>query len=225
MASKTFGNQYFGGVKPLRKKGNRFMPQSDNFVEAFRDIGDNTVKSIKDDLLFETPKNFINQLFGQEKPKASASGEIMMGGYIEIDSVIESQKEENLSLQRQLTHERNLRQTLEAASAQQTNELKLQLKSLMDETEKVVIETVELSQEIKIATMQAPVNSGIYHIIFFEKLLTFIKQFRKKIHQSSLWLQSQNKIAAKKKTFWGQVGKSGAKRLLSTEDYSQRSAG
>ena len=78
---------------------------------------------------------------------------------------------------------------------------------------------------IKIATLQATVEPGVYHIIFFEKLLSFIKSFRKKISQANLWIQSANKKAAKRRTFWGQVAKSGTQRLLSSEDYSQRSAG
>ncbi len=201
------------------------MPQSDNFVESMRDIGRETINTLKDDLIKETPKDFIRQLLGLERPKASASGEIQLGQSIEIDQVIESQTEENKSLQTQLIHERTLRQDQEQYSARQTQELKLQLKALQSEVEEVAKSTIQLSQEVKIATIQATVEPGIYHIVFFEKLLSFIKSFRKKINQANLWIQSANKKAAKRRTFWGQVAKSGAQRLLSNEDYSQRSAG
>lgn len=217
--------QYRPKVSSSSKSGKKFTPQSDNFVEAIRDIGSNSFDSFKNDLLTETPKDFIRQLLGIEKPPTRASGEIHLGQSIEIDKVLESEKEENKILQAQLTHERNLRQNMEQYAARHTQELKLQLKAVHKEVEELAKSTVELAENVKIATMQAPVEAGVYHIVFFEKLLSFIKNFRKKINQANLWLQSSNKKAAKKRSFWGQVSKSGAKRLLSSEDYSQRSAG
>src|SRR3989344_491664 len=207
------------------KGGKTHMPQSDNFVESMHDIGRETINTLKDDLINGTPKDFIRQLLGLERSKASASGDIQLGQSIEIDQVIESQTEENRTLQAQLTFERAQRQYQEQYVPRQTQELKLQLKALQSEVEEVAKETVQLSQEIKIATLQATVEPGVYHIIFFEKLLSFIKSFRKKISQANLWIQSANKKAAKRRTFWGQVAKSGTQRLLSSEDYSQRSAG
>lgn len=201
------------------------MPQSDNFVESMRDIGQGTVATLKDDLVKETSKDFIRQLLGLGRPKTSASGEIQLGQSIEIDQVIESQTEENRALQAQLILERTRRQSQEQYVTRQTQELKLQLKALQSEVEEVAKETVQLSQEIKIATLQTTVEPGVYHIVFFEKLLSLIKSFRKKINQANLWIQSANKKASKRRTFWGQVAKSGAQRLLSNEDYSQRSAG
>src|SRR4030065_534669 len=64
--------------------------------------------------------------------------------------------------------------------------------------------TQDLGQELQIASMQAPVEPGLYHVIFFEKLLEFLKSFRKKIEAGSIWLQATNKRAAKK-IYWGPV--------------------
>lgn len=207
------------------RSGKTPMLQSDNFVESMRGIGRGTINTLTDDFIKETPKDFIRQLLGLERPPINASGEIQLGQSIEINQVIESQTEENKSLQAQLVHERKSRQDNEQYTTRQTQELKLQLKALQGETEKIAKSTIQLSQEIKIATIQATVEPGVYHIVFFEKLLSFIKAFRKKINQANLWIQSANKKASKRRTFWGQVSKSGAQRLLSSEDYSQRSAG
>src|SRR3989344_1908364 len=85
--------------------------------------------------------------------------------------------------------------------------------------------TESLAEETKIAALQGPVEPGIYHIIFFEKLLDFLKSFSKKIEEASVWLHAVNKRAAKKNV-WGAHYKShGAKYLLSSEHYLQRSAG
>lgn len=206
-------------------KPKTIYPQSDNFVESLRDLGSSTYDSFKNDLLTETPKSFVRQLLGVEKAPINASGEIKMGQSIEMEKVLEAERGENKVLREQLHRERQLKQEGEAYNQKETDKLRLQLKALQGEAEKIAKEIVGLSQETKIATIQATVSPGVYHLIFFEKLLSFLKSFRLKIHQANLWLQSQNKRSSKKKTFWGQVGKSGAQRLLSGEDYSQRSAG
>ena len=190
-----------------------------------RDIGRGTFDSFKDDLLAETSKGFLRQFLGQEKTLVNASGEIKMGQSVQIDKVLEAERGENKVLRAQLYREKQLRQEGEAFNEKETDKLKLQLKALQGEAEKIAKEIVGLSQETKIAAIQVTTEPGTYHVAFFEKLLSFLRSFRVKIHQANLWLQSQNKRSSKKKTFWGQVGKSGAQRLLSSEDYSQRSAG
>jgi len=61
-------------------------------------------------------------------------------------------------------------------------------------------------------------------LIFFEKIIEFIRNFRKNIDSASTWLQSSNK-RAEKKNFWAMYKKKGSSFLLSGESYSQRSAG
>ena len=51
-----------------------------------------------------------------------------------------------------------------------SNELKLELHVLMQELSKLASVTPKLAQEVQIAAFQAPVNPGIYHLVFFEKL-------------------------------------------------------
>jgi hypothetical protein len=72
--------------------------------------------------------------------------------------------------------------------------------------------------------MQAPIEPGVYHLIFFEKLLEFIKSFRKNIGQAKVWLQSSNK-RAQKKNYWASYKKHGGKFLLAADHYVSRSAG
>ena len=94
-----------------------------------------------------------------------------------------------------------------------TQELKIALHALIEEIKALAENTTELSEEIEIVTMQAPVEPGVYHVIFFEKLLEFIKSFRKKIEDASIWLHASNKRAAKM-NFWGKYKKHGGKFLL-----------
>lgn len=207
------------------KKRNSVAPRTDSFLESLRDIGGSSAKSVKKDFIEGVPKDFVRQLFGVEKPNVRASGEIQPGETLEIERVMKAESDENKQLKAQLQSERRLREEEKVHFEKKSQELKVELHALVQEVQQLAKTTSGLSQEVEIATMQAPANPGIYHVIFFEKLREFIQSFRKKIENASIWMQNYNQRAAKQKTFWGQVGKSGSKRLLSPEDYLQRSAG
>jgi hypothetical protein len=94
----------------------------------------------------------------------------------------------------------------------------------MQEVYELAKTTQGLGEQVEVATMQAPANPGVYHVIFFEKLLEFVKSFRKKIENASLWLHSSNK-RAEKKNYWTMYKKKGSSFLLAPDHYLQRSAG
>lgn len=209
-----------------KTKTKPLTPQTDNFIESIRDIGGAGLKSLKEDLLAPAPKDLLDQLFGGiQKYQTKVQKELHPGQSIEIDSMLREQQDENRVLKLKLAREQQVRQEDEIVVEQKSQNLKLELSALSQEVNKLAKVTRGLARETQIAAMQAPANPGVYHLVFFEKLREFIQSFRKKIENASLWLQSSNKRAAKKRTFWGQVSKSGSKRLLSPEDYSQRSAG
>lgn len=200
-------------------------PASDSILETLRDIGGDTASAVKKDIFEGISGDFFNQMFGYERRGQKASGDLMPGQSIEFDSVLEEQKEENKILKAQLAQEQSLRKQEQSLVSRQSQELKVQIQALATEVTELAKTTQGLARETKIAAIQAPANPGIYHVTFFEKLRSYIVSFRRKIENASLWMQSYNTRSAKMKTFWGQVGRSGAKRLLSSEDYLQRSAG
>jgi len=208
-----------------RKTGKKQTPSTDSLLESLRTIGRGAGDSVKEDLFKGIPEDFFSQMFGAEKPKPKASGDIMPGETLEIAQALEEQKEENTILRQKLVQEQSLRAQLEVAQEKKSQVLKLELQSVVQEVSALAQTTSQLAQETKIAAIQAPVNPGVYHVIFFQKLRETIRSFRKRIEGAAVWLQSSNQRAQKKRGFWGQVGKSGAKRLLSQEDYMQRSAG
>ncbi|MBI2268441.1 MAG: hypothetical protein HYU80_03305 [Candidatus Blackburnbacteria bacterium] len=212
-------------VQSRRGLKGKFPPSSDGLVESIRDIGKGTFDSFKNDLVKETSKDFLRQMLGFERPRVQASGELVMGQTIEIDQIIESQNEEKQILQARLLREKQLREEDHVVSEQKNQELKVQLHAVIQEVSQLATATVSLSEKVKIAAVQAPANPGVYHLVFFEKLLSFMRSFRKKIQNASVWIHSSNKRARRQRTFWGQVGSYGAKRLLSSEDSMTRSAG
>lgn len=194
-----------------------------NPLESLKDIGISTAKSLKEDLLSQTPKDFIDQILGPRS--RNFSGEIIAGESLEVSEVLSGEHEEKLKLRHQLHLERTLRVEEKESIDKKTNELRIQLSSIQEEVLELALSTQDLAEETQIAAMQAPIEPGIYHILFFEKLLEFIKSFRKKIEEASVWLHATNKRAAKKNAWGANYQKHGAKYLLSGEHYISRSAG
>ena len=195
-----------------------------NVLEALRDIGNSTADSLKKDVISESSKSILEQMFGQYPKESKHSAQINPGESLDFKELYTGKHEENLKLRQQIALERNLANEEKARSAQKTGELRVQLQALMQELLTLAKSTQGLGEEVEVATMQAPAHPGIYHIIFFEKLLDFVKSFRKKIDSASVWLQSSNK-RAEKKNYWAMYKKKGSSFLLSPDHYLSRAAG
>jgi len=194
-----------------------------NPLESLKDLGGGVAKSLKEDLIEKAPRDFMDQLFGP-KPQ-NFSGEILVGESLEIREIMSGEHKERQRLRAQLTLERSMRLEEQSYVDRKTNELKIQLKAIQEEILVLVQNTQGLTDETQIAAMQVSIEPGVYHLVFFEKLLEFIKSFRKRINEASVWLHTTNKRAAKK-NIWGKRYKDhGAKYLLSGEHYLTRSAG
>ncbi len=197
--------------------------QRANPLEAIKDIGNSTLKSLETDVFKETPRNIKRQLFGFP-PRQRFSGEIAPGEQLAVDEVLSGEVEEKKKIEKQLFLERRLRKEEKIKIEQETNQLKLHLHAIMEEITTLAKVTPELAQEVKIATLQTPANPGIYHLLFFEKILEFIISFRKRIEDAAIWLSATNK-RAKKKNYWATYKKQGAKFLLAPDHYLTRSSG
>ncbi len=183
----------------------------------------NVLESLKGDLLGPTSEEFFNQLFGPKQEK-KYSGDITPGESLEINDVYNGQAEENRKLKGQLGLERRLAQEEKARIEKKSNELRLQLHAIMQEVLALAQTTQNLGEEVEVAAMSAPANPGVYHVIFFEKLLEFIKSFRKNIEDAAIWMHASNK-RAEKKNYWAMYKKKGSSFLLAPDHYLQRSAG
>ncbi len=194
-----------------------------NVLESLKDIGASTGNQMKEEFLKKAPQDFMDQLFGPGRDK-NYSGEIVAGEALEIKEVYTGQYEERIKLNKQLAFERKLREQESIRLEKRSNELKIQLDVLIKEVYELSQTTQDLAEETKIAVIQAPTEPGVYHVVFFEKLISFIKSFRKKIDEASVWLHATNK-RAQKKNYWSKYKKHGGKFLLSADHYLTRSAG
>ena len=195
-----------------------------NVLESLKDIGSDVTSSLNTDLLGGISGDLLEQILNRQRPNKKASGDIHAGESLEFSDLLSGKHEENLKLRQQIAFERRLVTEEKEVSEKRTNELKIQLQALMREVQYLAKTTQNLGEEVEIATMQAPAQPGIYHLIFFEKIINFIRNFRKNIESASVWLQTSNK-RAEKKNYWAMYKKRGSSFLLSGESYSQRSAG
>ena len=197
--------------------------QSANPLEQIKDIAASTANQMKEEAR-NISVGFMEEIFGTS-PSESFSGEIAMGESLQISEVYSGTHEQNKKLKQQTQFERRLLEEERIHIEKDRNELRIQLHAVQKEIVTLAQRTEGLARETEIAAMQAPIEPGIYHVIFFEKLFEFIKSFRKKIEEASVWLQSANSRASKKNAWGANYGKHGAKYLLSNEHYVARSAG
>ena len=199
-----------------------------NPLEAIKNIGDtaksigaDAAKQLNRDVLRGISNAALDQIFG---PSPKVSGEVRVGESVEVNHV-ETWEDKEHKRQAQMLHfERRLFEEERTYRESKSTELRLQLKVLIEEVQMLAQSTAEVGEEIKIAAMQAPIEPGIYHMVFFEQIVEFIQSFRKKLSDASVWLHATNK-RAQKKNYWSMYKQHKGKFLLSSEHYIARSAG
>lgn len=195
-----------------------------NVLEAINEIGSQVVSTAKDEVK-ATSDEFFRQLLGQQKAlQQKRTGEVPVGKPLEINKVMSGEHEKSKKLQDQMFFERRLFSEERQYTDNKLNELRLRLKAIQEEANKIMASTVGLSQEIKTAVMKEVVNVSDYQINFYEDIIRTMMAFRKKIDSAVVWMQGQNK-RGEKKNYWNQYKKKGASFLLSPDHYSQRNAG
>lgn len=209
--------------KTGKNKSSKVLRQP-NPLEALKDIGSSTAQQMRREAS-KLPGDFMDQLFGMRPHARNYSGELVPGEAIEFSEVFSGKYEDIQKTKRQLDLERRLIQEEKFQIEKKTNELRMYLKGVREEIIVLAQKTESLAEESQVAAMQAPVEPGVYHVIFFEKLLEFIKSFRRKVEEASVWLHAVNRRAAKKNAWGTRYKQYGAKYLLSGEHYLQRSAG
>jgi hypothetical protein len=194
-----------------------------NVVESLKDLGDDFgAQSV--DLLKSTSEDFFKELIGISNTSVNKSGEMSPGESIQVANGASERENENKKLRAQVLLERNNANEERSLTEQKMQELRVQLQAISNEINKLAMSTSALATQTEIAMVEVPVNPGVYHIIFFEKVLEFLQSFRKKIDQATVWLQSSNK-RAEKKNYWAMYKKKGSSFLLSPDHYLSRSAG
>lgn len=195
-----------------------------NVLESLKDLGGGVNDTLKNDVFKRTSEDFLKELLGITRAQTKRSGELTRGEPLQMSEAMAGKVEENKKLRAQISLERTMSADAQRLTQEKSNELRVQLQALTNEVQKVAVSTGVLAEQVQVAMIQAPANPGIYHIVFFEKVLAFLQSFRKRINEASVWLGSSNK-RAEKKNYWSMYKKKGSSFLLSPDHYLQRSAG
>lgn len=124
-----------------------------------------------------------------------------------------------------LRRERHKEVTRIDVFSRREEEVKQAIKSIQAELKLLVEEIAKLSQDITNATEAEVVNPGTYHLNFFEKLRRLIVMLRKQVVESQNWLEISYARKRAQNSYWAGFYKSGTKFSLSSERYSNNSAG
>lgn len=199
-------------------KNNRRAVSSDSFLEALRDLGGGVADSVAHDVVGGIAQEAFDQITGNRR------GDLRPNQTINFQEL--RKKEEQLKYSRNFQNEfLDLRRQEKLVWTRQEQQTKLQISAILQELKKLAEATKNLAKEVDIATKQVPVEPGVYHINFFERLRETIILFKKRIEDSATWLAASNQKAKKRNYYWGQVRKSGTKFMLSPEHYMATQVG
>ena len=137
--------------------------QSDNFFEAFRELGNQTVRNGAD-AVTDAASDVISQIstFAQRQP---VSGELRPGQSLDIETEIRRREEDAIRSERM--HFQHLRRQEQLVYSRKQEEIKLQINAIQEELKKLIGEAAGLAAEVEVAVEQMVVNPGVYHINFF----------------------------------------------------------
>ncbi len=207
-----------------KKKQNNF--RSDSFFEAFRELGGGTRQAAKDAAM-GIGGDMIRQVTQKNWTPQPLSGEISMGEHLDID--IEIQRREKDIIKKERSHLEYVRREEQLVFNRKEEQLKEQIKSIQEELkkelEKLAEEAGGLVGELEIAVEQTIVSPGTYHLNFFDKIRQLFILLRKRVHESKTWMHTVNSRSSHRSFYWGSVGKSGTKFMLSQERYMSTQAG
>lgn len=184
---------------PKNNHNKKKSPKGDSFLEALRDLGGGVVDSMAGELKPNQPLN-LNQLTRVE----------------------EKQERQARQFQQEFL---DIRQQERLVWTRKEQDTKLQIAAILEELKKLASATKNLTKEVDVAAKQVPVEPGVYHLSFFEKLRETLVLLRKRIEESATWLSAFNQKAKKRNFYWAQVRKSGTKFMLSQERYMATQAG
>lgn len=203
-------------------KSKKNTPLSDNFLEALRSLSSDVTQTASRQL-----GDFTSDMWGQLNGTQSDHPVSPYPNSPSYDQFSDygQQAESPQPYKRQVFFERQKSAQEKIVFSKADQQTKLQIQSIQEELKKLAASTQNLATEIQSAVMQSPVNPGVYHVGFFEKLRLTIIAIKKRVEESASWLHTLNSKSKKQGYYWSQVGKSGSKYLLSQERYMQTSAG
>lgn len=193
-------------------KQKKFFPV-DNPAEILKD----TVREVGD-----VPKQIFDEALiqiGLKPQKKPLMGEINVSSGIHKTNAEIDRKDANIDaklrqLQSVQKQEKEVYNLSQKALQEQVGKL---MQELHTEVLKLQAQTSALTSEVAASTVEiTPPQAGIYHLNFFDWVMTALRDLRKTVNESRMWLHlwSQKK---KQKGYWAMTKKHGEKFQFSDE--------
>lgn len=182
--------------KPQNKRSNATV------LESLRDIGSGVGKTITKDVAGKVAADAFSSLFGS-MPKSGEFGK---------NRQVEFPHEERAFASNKKAPEFDRRAMLNADQLH----VKQELEAVRTELKALSQTIKQFSLEVNKAIHDEPIEPGIYHINFYQRLRSLLLLLKEQIDDSRTWLMVSTG-RKKKKQYWGLYKKHGTKFGLSSE--------
>ncbi len=181
------------------------MVNTDNFIEALKDIGGGVTRGLTHDVVADTGANILDTILNRQT--FSASGDLNPGGSIDMAKLQQEQIERQTQIEHRRLHQMRVKE--EMVFSLQEEQTQREIQELQTELKKLAAEMGDVAREVKIASLQQAVKPDKYHVNFFQHLKNLIKALRQKLNDSASWLHTANSRAAQRQGYWGQFKSQG----------------
>ncbi len=176
---------------------------SDNVIESMRNIPASVGNAVAHDLVGQMSSDIVNSLFGTSKKTEEI--QVRKPETQPIHNFRANPEYQNISS----LEDKNLEQSIRA--------VRMELLALMKEMR-------SLNADVQKAVREEPVQVGVYHKNFYERLRQLIVLIRQDIADSRTWLALSHS-RRKKRNYWGMYKKHGTTFGLSHERTMATSTG
>lgn len=182
---------------------------NDSILESLRGISQNVGKTVSRDIAGKIPNDVLLSMFGS----APQSNELHQNQELRVP---EHNEQPSAYARPEL-----IRRTAVRA---EEKDLNLKIDAVRKELAALSASIKSLNTQIEKTVQEIPVQPGIYHLNFYERLKVILIHLRESIDDSRTWLECwTNK--KKQKHFWGLYKKHGTSFGLSSERTVATSAG
>jgi hypothetical protein len=180
----------------------KFTGVNDNVLEALRGIPASVGKTVAQDVIGKTSSDVFASLLGQIPNQANES----------------KYQNENLQQNEQFPRYSAFHPEMNRQKPIKVEEmgLKQKIESVRAELAALSKSITSLNIEVEKAIAEMPVDPGIYHINFYERLRSMLLFIRQNVDNSRSWL-SMHTSRKKKMGYWGMYKKHGTTFGLSNE--------
>lgn len=207
----------FQSAKPAKKPA---AFTNDSILEALRDLSGGVGKTVTKDVAGKVATDALTSILGAP---AQQQGELKPNTPIQIP---DQQRAPEARPERFYPPfmRPEARPVARPVIKEDQQKLAQQIEAVRQELKAIAASIQSLNAEIGKAVQEVPVNPGIYHANFFDRLKSVLKVLREQIDDSRSWL-TMHTSRKKKIGYWGMYKKHGTTFGLSNERSIATSAG